>query len=176
MIAHLDYARFSSATRCSLYVDEVVVGASGCSCSGSEAVLSAISPSMFRYYDDKVPDAYEPELFHAPFTDDENVLKFGDIPAEIHIGRVDTGHHSLEVKVKTTTGMSNVEILNATTKNKSSTSPLHDLFNSSCLLGRSAPNVPTEWTRESQEGNSNRRQWNGTIGTNHRRSSAGQVE
>lgn len=59
--------------------------------------------TRIRYYDERVPADYEPELFHSPLSE-EAVLKYKDIPAEVNVGRVETGHHTLEVKVKTTIG------------------------------------------------------------------------
>ncbi|KAL7069057.1 HORMA domain-containing protein [Cryptosporidium serpentis] len=50
------------------------------------------------YYEDKVPNNYEPNHFRPARTSD--VLSYGDIPMDTTIGNVDTKFHSLSVKVK----------------------------------------------------------------------------
>lgn len=91
-----DHTRLEPLARRSLHQYEVVVSNDSLSRCSTQTRL----PTN-RYYDDKLPAAYQPELFHAPLTEMESALKYADLPAEIHIGSVDTGHHSLSVKIKT---------------------------------------------------------------------------
>ncbi|ETW34993.1 hypothetical protein PFTANZ_04304 [Plasmodium falciparum Tanzania (2000708)] len=53
------------------------------------------------YYDEIVPYNYQPPYFRNP--DNNDLLKFIDIPNEDYIGKINTGHHFLSIIVNSTT-------------------------------------------------------------------------
>eukprot|EP00923_Selenidium_pygospionis_P058044 GHVN01101829.1.p1 GENE.GHVN01101829.1~~GHVN01101829.1.p1 ORF type:complete len:152 (-),score=13.06 GHVN01101829.1:594-1049(-) len=51
------------------------------------------------YYDDKVPEEYEPAGFRAALPEEQ--LKFEESPSELAVGKLETGYHGLAIKCKT---------------------------------------------------------------------------